>query len=127
MFSDEQYIIDTLGITDWSDDKREPIIVEATMRIGKAIVEDLSEQQYEEYKAIVDDNQEVIAAWLEQNTPDYKENPAYQEIEASYETDPEKNSPAKLFATIAWIQQNVPDLQERITKTLDTYKQELSA
>ncbi len=124
---DEQYIIDTLEIGDWPEDKRGPAVVEATMRIGNAIVGSLSEQQYNEYKAIVDDNQEVINAWLDQNIPDYKENPAFKEIEAGYEADPEKNDPAKLFASLAWMQLNVPDIQERIAKTLEEYKQELAA
>ena len=124
---DEQYIIDALAIGDWPNDKREPVVAEATMRIGSAIVSDLSEEQYDEYKAIVDDNQAVITSWLEQNVPDYKGNAAFKEIEASYESDPEKNSPTNLFASLAWVQINVPDIQARIEKTLEQYKQELSA
>ncbi len=124
---DEAYIIESLGITDWSEDKREPAIVEATMRIGTAIVEQLNEQQYTEYKAIVDDNQDVINAWLDQNVPDYKDNEAYKQIAAGYDSDPEKNSPNKLFATLAWVQLNVPNLQDVIDTTLSTYKQELAA
>ncbi|MGV9002343.1 MAG: hypothetical protein ACOH18_05315 [Candidatus Saccharimonadaceae bacterium] len=124
---DEQYIIDTLGINEWPEDKRGPVIAEATMRIGESIVADLSEQQFNEYSAIVDDDHDVIDAWLEQNVSDYKENLAYKEIEAGYEADSEKNNPAKLFASIAWIQVNVPDVQARIDKTLQEYKQEVSA
>lgn len=127
MQHDEQYIIEALGVEEWSEDKREPVVTEATMRIGTAIVEQLSEQQYTEYKAIVDDNQDVINAWLDQNAPNYKDNEAYKQIAAGYDTDPEKNSPNKLFATIAWVQVNVPRLQEIINDTLSTYKQELAA
>jgi len=126
MLQDEQHIIDTLEIADWPADKREATVVEATMRIGNALLDALSDQQYNEYKAIIDDNQDVINAWLEQTIPDYKENPVYKEIEAGYDADPEQNNPAKLFATIAWLQVNVPDLQERIAKSLELYKQELS-
>ncbi|MGH7218672.1 MAG: DUF5663 domain-containing protein [Candidatus Microsaccharimonas sp.] len=124
---DEQHIIDTLGIAAWSEDKREPAVIEATMRIGNALMDDLSEAQYNEYTAIVDNNQDVITAWLEKNVPDYKENPVYVSIEADYDTDPEKNDPAKIFASLAWIQLNVPDLESRIAKTLEAYKQELSS
>lgn len=122
---DEQYIIDTLGIADWSRDQQEPVIVEATMRIGNAIIGQLSEQQYNEYQAIVDDNHEVIDAWLDQNIPNYKEHPAYQAIAAGVDEDPEKNNPNKLFATIAWVQATIPNLQSLIDDTLAAYKQEL--
>lgn len=126
MFHDEQYIIDTLGIADWDADRRESAVVEATMRIGNALIEPLSEQQNNEYEAIINDNHEVIDAWLAQNVPAYKDSAVYKEMEAGYNDDPEHNNPAKLFATIAWIQTNVPDLQDRIAKTLESYKQELA-
>lgn len=127
MLQDEQQIIDALGIADWPEEKRKPAVIEATMRIGTALLGSLNEQQDNEYTAIINDDQAVIDAWLEQNVPDYKQNPAYQEMEATYESDPEHNNPAKLFATIAWMQTNIPDLQERIEKTLADYKQELAA
>jgi hypothetical protein len=127
MQQDEEYIIEALGITDWSEDKREPVVIEATMRIGTGIVGQLSEQQYTEYKAIVDDNQDVIDAWLDQNIPDYKDNEEYRQIAASYDSDPEKNNPNKLFATIAWVQVNVPNLQQIIDDTLTAYRQELAS
>ena len=126
MLQDEQLIIDSLGIATWPEEQKRPVINEATYRLGQAITGDLSEQQYNEYKAIVDDDHEVIDAWLDQNVPEYKNSPVYQEIEASYETDPEKNNPNKIFASIAWMQVNVPDLKEKIMGTLHAYKQELS-
>lgn len=123
---DEQYIIDKLDANDWPEDKKGYAVLEATMRIGESLLQGLDEQRTSEYKAIVDDNHDVITAWLDRNVPDYKSNPVYQEIEAGYESDVEKNNPAKLFATIAWVQLNVPDLQERIDSVLQQYKQELT-
>lgn len=124
MYQDEQ-IIEQLGIGDWPEEKQREVLEIATVRFGNAITDSLTEQQFNEYKAIVDDNHEVIDAWLDQNVPDYKESPVYKEIEGGYETDPEKNNPAKLFASIAWIQVNVPNVQDIIAKELDEYKQEL--
>lgn len=123
---DEQMIIDALGIANWSEEQRRPVIDEATLRIGSAVSSTLSEQQRNEYTAILDDDYAVINAWLDQNVPDYKNNPLYQEIAQSYETDPEQNNPSKLFATLAWLQMNVPNMQELLDTTLATYKQELS-
>ncbi len=124
---DEQFMIDSLGIQDWPEERRRAAVVEATMRVGEIIIKNVSEERYNEYKAIADDNHEVINNWLNENVPNYKENAMYKEIEAGYEADPEKNNPAKLFATIAWVQVNVPNLQELVDKTLADYKQELAA
>lgn len=126
MYQDEQ-IIEQLGIGDWPEEKQREILEIATVRFGNAITDSLTEQQLNEYKAIVDDNHEVIDAWLDQNVPDYKESPVYKEIAGGYDADPEKNNPAKLFASIAWIQVNVPNVQSIIAKALDEYKQELAS
>lgn len=126
MYQDEQ-IIEQLGIGDWPEEKQREVLEIATVRFGNAITDSLTEQQFNEYKAIVDDNHEVIDAWLDQNVPDYKESPVYKEIEGGYDADPEKNNPAKLFASIAWIQVNVPNVQDIIAKALDEYKQELAS
>lgn len=125
MYQREQ-LIEQLGIQDWPEEKQDQAVEMATYRIGDAITGALSEEQFDEYKAIVDDDTAVIDSWLEQNIPDYKESPVYQEFEQGYEEDPEKNNPAKLFASMAWVQVNVPNLQEVIAQALDAYKQELA-
>ncbi len=126
MVNNEEYIIEELGIADWDAEKREAAVVEATMRIGNTLVDSLTEQQYNEYQAIINDDQAVISAWLSQNVPDYKDNLVYQEIADNYEQDPEHNNPEKIFANLTWIQQTIPDLQERIAQTLAAYKEELA-
>ncbi len=119
-------IIAKLGIQDMPEEKQQEIVQMATFKIGEAVTSKLSEQEFNEYEAIVNDDQAVITAWLEQNVPEYKQNPVYQEMEAGYEDDPERNSPAKLFATLAWIEAHVPNIQEVIESTLEAYKQELA-
>lgn len=120
-------LIEQLGIQSWPEDRQNEAVEMAVFRIGNAITEQLTEQQFNEYGAIVDDNQDVIDAWLESNVPDYKDSPVYQEFEAGYDEDPEKNNPAKLFASMAWVQLNVPNVQDIIAQTLATYKTELAS
>ena len=120
-------LIEQLAIQDWPEDNQNEAVEMAVFRIGEAITAELSEQQFNEYKAIVDDNHDVIDGWLDQNVPDYKESPIYQEFEQGYDEDPEKNNPAKLFASMAWVQMNVPNVPEVIAQALDTYKKELAA
>lgn len=120
-------IIKQLGIQDWPEDKQNEAVEVAVVHLGAAVTDNLTEQQYNEYEAIVNDNHDVINAWLDENEPNYKDSPIYQSFEEGYDEDPEKNNPAKLFASVAWIQKNVPNVQELIATTLEAYKQELSA
>lgn len=119
-------IIEQLGIGSWPEEKQNEAAEVAVLRVGEAVTQGLNEQQLNEYQAIIDDDHNVIDAWLENNAPNYKESPVYKEIEAGYSADPEKNNPAKLFASLAWIRQNVPNAQEAMAQALEAYKQELS-
>lgn len=125
MYQKEE-IVAQLGIESWPEDKQNEAAEVAVYRIGRAVTENLDEQQLNEYEAIINDNHDVIDAWLDANVPDYKDSPVYQEIEAGYDEDPEKNNPAKLFASIAWVQKNVPNVDMIIASTLVAYKQELA-
>ena len=125
MYQDEQ-IIAQLNIAELPDDEKTAIINEAQGRIGESISEQLSDEQLNEYQAIIDGNEHVIDAWLEQNVPNYKDEAVYQSFEEAYETDPERNSPTKLFASIAWVQLTVPHIQDVVAKALDDFKQERS-
>jgi hypothetical protein len=117
-------LIEQLGIQDLPQDEQNEIVEVATHRIGLAVTATLTEAQFNEYRAIVDDTKEVIDAWLASNVPEYKDSVIFQQFVEGYDDDPEKNSPEKLFATIAWIQVNVPNVQELIAKALNEYKQE---
>lgn len=126
MYQKEE-IVEKLGIQDWPEDKQNETVEVAIYRIGTAVTSELSEQQLTEYEAIINDNHNVINAWLDHNVPEYRGNPLYQEFEAAYNDDPEQNNPAKLFASAMWIQVNVPNVQALITSALEAYKQELTA
>lgn len=123
---DREQLIEQLGIQAWPEDKQDQAVEVAIYKIGEATTSQLTEQQFNEYQAIVDDDQSVIDSWLAANVPDYKDSPVYQELEAGYNEDPEKNNPAKLFASVAWIQVNVPNVQDLIAKALEEYRQELA-
>lgn len=119
-------LIEQLGIENLPEDEQNEAVEVATHRVGLAVTATLSEAQFNEYQAIVDDTKEVIDAWLASNVPDYKDSVVFQQFEEGYAEDPEKNNPEKLFASVAWIQKNVPNVQELITKALEEYKQELA-
>jgi len=125
MYQDEQ-IIEQLNIAELPDDEKTAVINEAQVRIGEAVSAELTDEQLNEYQAIIDDNEQVITAWLEKNVPNYKDEAIYQSFEEAVDSDPERNNPAKLFASIAWVQLTVPHIQEIVAKAIDDFKQERS-
>ena len=84
--------------------------------MGEAISETLTEQQLTEYQAIIDNDESVIDAWLDQNIPAYKTHPLYEEL-----TSGDENDASKMFASIAWIEVNVPDRQKIIESVVANF------
>jgi hypothetical protein len=122
----EHQLVEQLGIGSLPQERQAEILEELNFKIGQAIAADYSEQQTKEYEAIVNDNKDVIDAWLAQNVPDYKNSPVYKELAADYSEDPEHINPAKVFASLAWTQVNSPNAQEIVTQVIDDFKKELT-
>lgn len=119
---ENDYIIQKLGIQQLDTATQESHIVEVRTLVGEKISASLTEQQLNEYEAIINADDDVIQAWLEQNTPEYKNSAAYKELEAGYHDDPERNDPDKLYANLAWVEKNVPNRQQIVDSVLAEYK-----
>jgi hypothetical protein len=125
MYQEDQ-LIEQLGIGNLPKERQTEILEELNYKIGQAITADYSEQQINEYEAIINDDHNVIDAWLAEHVPDYKESPVYQELASGYDDDPEHINPAKVFASMAWTQVNSPNAQEVVAKVLEDFKNELA-
>lgn len=121
---DEETILQELHATELSESEQQELLDQVGIRVGEVIEAQLSEQQMNEYKAIVDANQDVIFAWLDQNQPEYKEHQLYKELTLGYEEDPEKIQPEKVVASIGWVEANVPNVEEIVGKVVEAFKQE---
>lgn len=123
---DAEDIIKRLGIESLSADEQEEIIDTLNERIGASISMSLTEQQINEYQAIIDGRQVVIDAWLDQNLPNYKDTEVYKEVQAGFESDPEKVPGDKVVASIAWVEKNVPNKESIVAKAIEDFSRELS-
>ena len=121
MIRDEE-LLEKIGAADAPEDEQRLLLEQLQTYIGEAISNTLSEQQLNEYQAIIDDDEDVIDAWLDAHVPDYKNAVLYQEFEQGTEQDPERNSPKKLFASLAWVEVHVPNLQAIIDEVVESFR-----
>lgn len=126
--TDEDLIIE-LGLEGLDEGVQQRAINDLNMQVGEAAIAGLSDEEIDEYEQITNGNQEVIDRWLQENTPNYKETIAYQQLSEGYDEDPEKVPADKVFASMAWIEKKNPDLAEKIAAikanikaNLDRYK-----
>lgn len=122
---DRQQLVDSLGVGNLPVETQDKVVEEAQRRIGEAMMAGLSEQQIGEYEAIVDGNQDVIDAWLEQNMPDYRDSELFEMVEADYESDPDHVPGDKVVASVGWVQKNVPNLQTVISDVIGKMREDI--
>lgn len=122
MIYNETKVLEALGGLNLSPAEQQKLLDQVGVRVGEAIESQLTDRQLNEYKAIVDANQTVIFAWLEQNMSDYKESKLYKTAEKLYENDPEKVQPEKIVASFGWIKANVKGSSKIIDSVIESMK-----
>ena len=124
---DSDDLIVELGIQDYSPDEQQRVLDELNMLVGEAMLGHLSEEQVTEYESIINDDQEVISRWLNENDPSYKDSLVYQQIAEGTEGDPENISADKVYASMAWIEKNNPNLNETVATIKAELKESIAA
>jgi hypothetical protein len=109
-------LITELGLEALTSEQQQRIIDELNMRVGEALVADLSEAQIAEYEAIINGEQEVITSWLQTNDPSYADTVAYQQLTEGYDEDPDKVPADKVYASMAWVEKNNPNLGQIVAR-----------
>jgi isocitrate lyase len=122
---DSEDLIVELGIQDYSPEEQQRVLDELNMLVGEAMLGHLSEDQVTEYESIINDDQEVISNWLNENDPSYKDSLVYQQIAEGTEGNPENISADKVYASMAWIEKNNPNLNEVVAEIKATLKANL--
>ena len=120
-------LITELGLEKLTSNQQESVIEELNMRVGQALVADLSEAQVREYEQILNGEQAVITAWLEANEPNYKDEVAYKQLDAGSDDDPEKVPADKVYASMAWVEKNSPNFAEVVATIKADLKAKIAA
>lgn len=120
---DTQQIIEELGIQHLSSSEQEELVSEYYVRLGEAMSVGRTEAQLNEFQAIIDGNQHVIDAWLEQHRPGYEDEDAYKLfLDTATRNNPEGVQPDKMYASAAWIQENIPNIAELMQQVTQEVK-----
>lgn len=119
-------LITELGIEAYSPEEQQRVLDELNMLVGEAMLGHLGEEQINEYEAIINGNQEVITAWLNENDPNYADSIAYQQLAEGIEDDPDGVPADKVYASMAWVEKNNPNLNETVAMIKATLKANLA-
>lgn len=130
MFQLDDKFLQDIGLGEMPEDQRgaflQHIYSELELRVGTQLADGLNDYQLKEFESIIDRNDDVIIAWLEQNSPNYHTEETFVRIQQSLGiNDPNDPQLRAEFAATKWLEVNRPDYRSVVSQTLEALKQEI--
>lgn len=124
---DGNVLVQEFNIGDLSPEQQTALIEQYTFELGEAISEGVPQERLDEFTEIINGNDDVIDAWLTDHAPGYREDPAFAELRAGYDDDPERVPAEKVYASIGWVRVNRPDFDAVNTRTKQAFRERIAA
>lgn len=129
MFQLDDKFLEDLGLADLPAEQKkaflEHVYSQLELRVGTRLSEGLSDEQLSQFESFVDRDAEKVQAWVQQNTPDYQNDTAYQQIRSSVGQDVSDNVVLAEYASLKWLGINRPDYRDVVKQVLDELKAEI--
>jgi hypothetical protein len=101
------------------------IYEELELRVGTKLSEGLSEQQMQEFEAFVDQKEDKVRAWFENNMPDFDQREDFQQLRSRVPADTPQISILSEYGSLKWLEMNRPDYRQVVATELDALKAEI--
>lgn len=131
MFQLDDKFLQDLGLDQLPEAQRQAFLQhiynELELRVGTQLSEGMSDEQLEQFEAIIDKNQEVIEGWIAQYAPDYHNDPAFARLQQATGFDANDPNLRDEFVATKWLEVNRPDYREVVASVLENLKQEIKS
>lgn len=129
MFQLDDKFLQDLGLDQLPEEQRQAFLQhiydELELRAGTQLSEGMSDEQLEQFEAIIDKNQDVIQNWVAQYAPDYHNDPAFGRLQQATGLDVNDTSLRDEFVATKWLEINRPDYRDVVASVLESLKQEI--
>ena len=126
---DDKFLTD-IGLADLPEEQKKPFLQhlynQLEYRVGMRLSEGMSDEQLEQFEAIIDKKAEVVGAWIQQNAPTYASDELFMKIQQASGLAAEDPLLKSEYAATKWLEVNRPDYRDVVAKTLEELKQEIS-
>jgi hypothetical protein len=127
---DDKFLAD-VGLNDLPEDQRKPFLQhiydELELRVGTRLSDGMSDEQLEEFEAIIDRKDDVITAWLAQHAPQYHNEESFARIQKVTGLDVNDPGLRAEYTATKWLEVNRPDYRDVVAAVLDELKKEITA
>lgn len=125
---DDQFLAD-VGLAGLPEEQKKPFLQhtydQLEYKVGIRLSEGMSDAQLEEFEAIIDRNEEVIATWLASHAPNYQDEEVFQRLMQASNLPANDSGLRAEYAATKWLEVNRPDYRDVVAQTLEEIKQEI--
>jgi len=131
MFQLDEKFLQDIGLNSMPEDQKKPFLQhiydELELRVGTKLSDGMSDEQLEEFEAIIDKKDNIVIEWLAKYTPDYYNDPAFIKLQSVTQLDANDPNLRSEYAATKWLEVNRPDYKIVVTQVLDDLKKEVIA
>lgn len=129
MYQLDDKFLEDLGLGDLPEDQKKPFLQhiynELELRVGTRLSEGLTDEQLDEFEAIIDHKDEVVNPWIASHAPDYLQQEAFQRLIAELKIPADSPHAKAEYAATRWLELNRPNYRQVVSETLEGLKSEI--
>jgi hypothetical protein len=129
MYQLDDKFLDDLGLGGLPEDQKQPFLQhiynELEMRVGTRLSEGLTDEQLDEFEAIIDHKDEVVNPWMERFAPDYQQQEAFRRLVTELNIPADSQHAKAEYAATRWLELNRPNYRQVVNETLEGLKSEI--
>lgn len=129
MFQLDDKFLQDLGLDSLPENQKlaflEQVYASLEERVGVQLSEGLTDEQLEEFEAIIDRNAQKVDAWLAAHAPNYASDPAFQQMQQASNLQPTDAGLKSEYTATRWLELNRPNYREVVAKTMESLKGEI--
>jgi hypothetical protein len=131
MFQLDDTFLEEVGLGTLPEAQRKPFLQyvynQLEKQVGFRLSEGMTDEQLQEFEAIIDHKEEVVVAWLAQHAPEYQNEEIFKRLVQASGLSPTDPNLRDEFAATKWLEVNRPDYRQVVAQTLDEIKKEITA
>lgn len=131
MFQLDDKFLEDIGLNELPEEQKKPFLQhiydELELRVGTKLSDGMTDEQLEEFEAIIDRKEEVIVDWLEKNAPDYHNDTVFIKLQSATGLDVNDSDLKSEYAATKWLEINRSDYRDVVASVLEDLKNEVIA
>lgn len=127
---DDQFLKD-IGLADLPEEQKKPFLQhvydQLEYRVGVRLSEGMSDDQLEEFEAIIDRKEDIVNTWIQANAPSYAAEEVFKKIQQASGLAADNPVLKAEYAATKWLEVNRPDYRDVVAATLNELKSEINS